>query len=199
MSCPYCQFPGTGSSRFCPKCGHRLTIPLPSEEEINLSQSRYHNALGNSYFLQGLWGLASIFYQKAINISPELWQSHYNLGCIYYRQGNLSSAEHHFRRVLELQSNYYPARYNLGTIYLKQKHYIKALENLVVVKKQVPYFWPNRLNLAATYYCLGLYQAALEEYLAVHRHNLCQEEALKGIKLTCQKLGLKPSTLISSR
>ena len=72
---------------------------------------------------------AEISQRKAIELNPNLAESHYNLGNILIDLGNLKEAEKSLRKAIELKPDYADAYFNLSFVDLLQGNYQSGLEN----------------------------------------------------------------------
>lgn len=51
---------------------------------------------GNERFAQGRWGAAQIYYERAIQLAPQLAEAHYNLALVLERLGRHEEARDHY-------------------------------------------------------------------------------------------------------
>ncbi len=119
------------------------TVPNNSEEtQLDKAIRRYkqqvllqpnsaktHTDLGNLYSKKKQWGLAIVYYQKAIAIDSEYTQAYLNLARAYFQTGNLTEFVQQMDLALALKSNIASAedRLNFGNALAQQGNLERAV------------------------------------------------------------------------
>ena len=88
------------------------------------------NALGVYYFQTKKFGLAKIFFKRALNQNKEEPAIYNNLGIVYLAEGDLKLAIDSFKKSLAARSGYSVGATNLSSIYLKYLDYKRSISPL---------------------------------------------------------------------
>jgi serine/threonine-protein kinase len=84
------------------------------------------NNLGMAFKNGGLWGVAELMYQDALEIDPRLAPAHCNLGEIRAGSGFLDEAIEHYRQALRIDPDCARGHYLLGVALLAKGRYDEA-------------------------------------------------------------------------
>jgi len=83
--------------------------------------------LGSEYTKKGLNKLAVDEFKKAIELSPDHAESHYNLGIVYSDLLDYKNAATEFLLAIQYDKDSYKAMFGLGNTYSKTGQYDKAI------------------------------------------------------------------------
>ncbi len=90
---------------------------------------------GNKSYKRGNLGLATDYYEKALEYDPEFYLAYFQLGVLEKKQGNSREAIRHLNKVLDLKPDHDKTWFTLGTAYESDGknedaivHYNKAIE-----------------------------------------------------------------------
>jgi tetratricopeptide (TPR) repeat protein len=98
----------------------------PSADQAQRAE-RFMKA-GNQYFYKGLYEESIGQYRKALELTENDAQLHYNIANSYYREGLAEKAMEEHLKAIGIKPNFLPARNNLALIYFEQGKYGKAVE-----------------------------------------------------------------------
>ena len=73
---------------------------------------------------------AAGYYRKAVSLSPNDPDAHYNLGVCLVNLGQSEEAQCHFQKAVELKPDYAEAYFQLGSIYISQNKKEEAIASL---------------------------------------------------------------------
>lgn len=79
-------------------------------------------SLGNIYYDNGDAGQSILYYQRALNINPDLPGVRTDLGTMYWRNDDISLAEQAFREAISCDPGFGYAYVNLGLLLQKAKN-----------------------------------------------------------------------------
>lgn len=187
---------------------------IPSAQEINtlvtlFSQNHYSEAvalartmtvrfplhefgwkaLGAVFMQLGQSTDALIPMQKAIELSPNDVEVHYNLGVIFQELGQLDEAEASYRQALRINPNYAQAHSNLGTTLQRtgRLHEAEACyRQAIKIKADYP---KAHCNLGAVLQDLGQLDKAEASYRQALGLQPDNAEALYNLGITLKDLG----------
>ncbi|RMH37782.1 MAG: tetratricopeptide repeat protein [Nitrospirae bacterium] len=79
-------------------CATHTADPQPTLEAPNGTSPEVAAVLheGNERFAQGRWGAAQIYYERVIQLAPDLAEAHYNLALVLERVGRHEEARAHY-------------------------------------------------------------------------------------------------------
>lgn len=103
-------------------------------EEIPSSDAK--NNIGRCYYSLYQDEEAQKYYEKAIEIDPDVQVYHYNIGLLKSEQKKYKESIPYYEKALQLDSNYYKARFELGIALMKTGKYTQASTQLTKVKGQ---------------------------------------------------------------
>lgn len=95
-------------------------------------------ALGRSYDGRSETSSAVRSFKRALEINPEMFESHNDLGAVYFKNKNYALAEANFVSALRLKPEAAAARFNLGLCYSRQGRYSDAIRELERVIQATP-------------------------------------------------------------
>ena len=106
---------------------------------------------------------AATEFQKAVELEPRLWQSHFSLGILWEQQGRMDDAVKQYERTLELQPQHILAANNLAWLYAETGSNLEKAWNLAEMAREQYPENPNILDtLGWIYFKTGSYQRALK-------------------------------------
>lgn len=91
-------------------------------------EHEFHN-LANDYYKIGEFDKAVEYYNKALELRPDLLETYFNRGLAYTRKQNYDKAIEDLSKVIELNPNLAEAYYTRGLVYEYKQDYDKAIEN----------------------------------------------------------------------
>lgn len=109
----------------------RATILKPDEPTV-------FAALGRSYDGKGETSSAVTSFKRAIEMNPEMFESHNDLGAVYFKNKDYAPAEASFVAALRLKPEASASRFNLGLCYARQGRYSDATRELERVVQAMP-------------------------------------------------------------
>jgi tetratricopeptide (TPR) repeat protein len=80
------------------------------------------------------------YYQKAVNLLPNIDAPHYLLGYCEFHSGNPEAAIEQFQKSIDLNPDFFWSYYNLGVIYLRQGDFLKSafiLNKALTLRKEL--------------------------------------------------------------
>ena len=127
------------------------------------SISEKHLRHGVAYLEQGKYERAVQELQKAAQLSPQSYASHYNLGLALWNLRKLDAAFNAFQRAHRLQPKEANSRYYLGRIYLARGDHTSAIRLLEsLVQNSDPRIADEHYQLGLAYLKAGNPEAAVE-------------------------------------
>lgn len=115
-----------------------------------------HNNKGvKLHCVRKLYDEAEIQYKKAIELYPNLSDTHNNLGLLYYEQKKYLEAEAEYKKAMEINPKHKGAHFNLGILYKELKQYKKAEESLKKSIELDPDYVPVYRSLGGLYKLTG--------------------------------------------
>ena len=90
---------------------------------------------------------AIALYQKALALTPEDEDLHYNLGIAYAKSGDLRKAEEHYREALRILPDYAEVHNNLGNLLLRSGRLTEAEEQFTEALQLQPEYAAAHNNL----------------------------------------------------
>lgn len=105
---------------------------------LNPTEPNVLVALGRSYDGTGETSSAVTSFKRAIEISPDTFESYNGLGGVYFNSGDYRLAEAAFQSAVRLNPQSLPARFNLGLCYSRQGRYSDATRELEQVTQISP-------------------------------------------------------------
>ena len=103
-----------------------------------------------------------IFWQTAVNDSPDSPLAERNLGAMYYLDGQLDQAVVYYKRALDLNPNEAMVHNNIGLVYMEKKLYNQAEEEYKKELSLYPTYDKALFNLGLLYYNTGRKEEAGE-------------------------------------
>lgn len=105
------------------------------------------NSAANDLLKSGNTAAAVLAYKKALELSPNDEDLHYNLGIAYMRLGDFTNAESQYRQALKLLPDYPEVHNNLGNLLLRTGRLTEAEEQFTEAVKQMPEYAQAHNNL----------------------------------------------------
>ncbi len=99
---------------------------------------------GLALMAEGNYAEAEIYYNKALELTPNYSNIHINLGILKNAIGEKSTAEDYFKKAIDLRSEYHPAWYYYGKFLSQEQRYDEAINCF----KKVLELSPNYNNTA---------------------------------------------------
>lgn len=131
----------------------RLLSSLPPKGTLadNSRRARWYMEAGNEFFYKGRYTEATEHYKKALNLSKNDADAHYNMANSYERAGLIELAIEELLKAIGIKPNHLPARNNLALIYFEQGKYRKAVEEWNKGFEYDPRYIEANYNLARAY------------------------------------------------
>jgi len=133
------------------------TLVSPDDAELQF-------AIGNYYFGGGAYDIqkAQEYFQRALDINPDIQGAHYQLGRTYFIQSAFFDAHREINKELELHSDFKRSYYMRGLVYGYTKRYAEAESDFKEFLKWKPESWAGYNDLAWIYFQEGKYKEAGE-------------------------------------
>ncbi len=103
--------------------------------KIMLKPARASNNLGGIYFNNGDLDKAEMFFRRAIEFNPLLYEPYLNLAKLYYKKNEVITAIFFYKKALSLNPNNSEISLNLAAIYTAKEDFkraVNALENALI-------------------------------------------------------------------
>jgi type IV pilus assembly protein PilF len=153
----------------------------PPISKAKMSDGYYMKGL--SYLQEKDYEMASVEFNRSLQIDSDNKEAYYGLGIISDLQGMLDDAQKYFEKAIDRDSKYSEAYNALGVVFAKQRKwdkaeecFRKALENKLYTTPHIPY-----LNLGDLYMAQKEYGKAAEAYR--------QSQRFVNLDITILKLG----------
>lgn len=149
----------------------------------------YWNQVANCHLNQGSPRKALLFYNKALEVSPNYVPALNNIGVMYSRQGQDQKALVAFERAYK-QSRYSKTpRYNLAKLYLMYGLSEEAMPILTGLLTQSPQDVDLLNAVASSHFLMSDYQRALSYYQQIPQNLWNRAEIGLNIAITLKKTG----------
>jgi tetratricopeptide (TPR) repeat protein len=104
----------------------------------------------DKHYHQGNYGDAEVYYHRALEKDPALWQAIYNLGNVLYKQERYEEAVIYYKKALAkaTPASHGNILYNLGNTYYKMNSLHQSVEYYKQVLRNKPDAMKARFNLA---------------------------------------------------
>ncbi len=146
------------------------TAPVTPVDKTKVAEGHYLK--GMNHFEARNYELASVEFNKSIQIDDTFKKSYYMLGIISDYWGKLDDAVTYYKKAIALDDDYSEAYNVLGTAYSRQqkwkealKAFNKALENKLYTTPHLPY-----LNMGRLYMAQKDYGKAVDAYREAKRY-----------------------------
>jgi tetratricopeptide (TPR) repeat protein len=154
----------------------------------------YWNQIANCHLNQGSIRKALLFYNKALEVSPNYVPALNNIGVLYSRQGENQKALLAFERANKQSKFAKTPRYNLARLYLSyglSESALPLFQGLLGDSKDV-----DLLNaVASSYFMMSDYQRAFSYYQKIPQELWSQAEIGLNAAVTLKKLGKQKEAL----
>ncbi|MDO8522354.1 MAG: tetratricopeptide repeat protein [bacterium] len=148
----------------------------PVATVLNPNDAELQFEIGNYYFGGGLpaapWRSAQAgaydiekaqsYFEKALEINPDIQGAHYQLGRTYFIQSGFADALREINKEIELHPDFKRSYYMRGLIYGYTKHYAEAESDFKEFLKWKPESWAGHNDLAWIYFQEGKYKETTE-------------------------------------
>ena len=131
---------------------------------VSPNDARLQFEIGNYYFGGGAYDItkAQGYFERALEINPQIQGAHYQLGRTYFIQSAFYDALREINKELELHPDFKRSYYMRGLIYGYTKHYAEAESDFQEFLKWKPESWAGHNDLAWIYFQEGKYKEAAE-------------------------------------
>lgn len=146
----------TGLAMIALSQGNRQkAVDLLDQVEVKSPGADYWSAKGSVALASGEKEEAIVFFEKAIRVSPDLPQAHYNLGVALTQVGQTGAAERAYNMAIQLNPRYAKAWNNLGSIKRNRGELNAASIAFAKALDSDPTFLTARLNRAMVWQAQG--------------------------------------------
>lgn len=149
----------------------------------------YWNQIANCHLNQGSHRKALLFYNKALEVSPNYVPALNNIGVMYSRQGQDQKALIAFERASKQSKFSKTPRYNLARLYLTYGLVESALPLFQGLLEQTPQDVDLLNANASAYYFMSDYNRALAYYQRIPQGAWGQPEIGLNLAMTLNKVG----------
>jgi tetratricopeptide (TPR) repeat protein len=153
----------------------------------------YWNQIGTCYFLMGHERKALLYYNKALEVSPNYTPTLNNFGVIYRKNKDDQKALAAFERALKGGALAKTPRFNLAQLYLSYGLVDLALPMLKGLEDNTPGDIDVISGLASSYFLLGDYQNAVSYFRRIPQSLFEKPEIGLNFAMTLHYLGEKES------
>lgn len=151
--------------------------------------AQYWNLVANCHLNQGSFRKALLFYNKALEVSPNYVPALNNIGVLYSRQGQDQKALVAFERANKQSKFSKTPRYNLAKLYLTYG----LTENARPLFQSLLQTSPKDVDLlnavGSTYFLMSDYNRALSYYQQIPKSEWTRAEIGLNLALTLKKVG----------
>ena len=148
--------------------------------EIDPSNGKAYNNIGNAYQYQKRYQEALESYNKAIKNDPTLSEPYCNRANVLGKLGEPIKAIDDYNKAIELNPKYGQAYYNRGNTYANLGEYEEAIKSFEMLYNNEQYFSLAQLRLGSCYEELKKYDEAIRYYKKVKlndpNYTLAQED-----------------------
>ena len=131
-SMPVTSVPGNGEPLLASTMAASNSPAKSDQAAVKLNQQ------ANKLMTAGDLQSAIRLYEKALTLTPEDEDLHYNLGIAYAKAGDFTKAEEHYRQALRLLPDYAEVHNNLGNLLLRTRRWDEAADQLNEALKLQP-------------------------------------------------------------
>lgn len=151
----------------------------------------YWNIVANCHLNSGAHRKALLFYNKALEVSPNYVPALNNIGVMYVRQGQDQKALVAFERANKVSKFSKTPRYNLAKLYLTYGMAELAQPLFISLLTEAPADVDILNAVATSYMMLGDYQNAMSYYQQIPKAQWQRAEIGLNLARTLSKLGKK--------
>lgn len=94
--------------------------------------------LGTTLLEKGQNAESILCFRRALELTPDDEEVHFNLGLVYSRLGDLNAAAQQYREAIRLVPDYAEAHNNLGNVLTRQRRFAPAIEEFQTALKISP-------------------------------------------------------------
>ncbi|MBR8827759.1 MAG: TIGR03032 family protein [Gomphosphaeria aponina SAG 52.96 = DSM 107014] len=145
------------------KTGQQSSLEREENKREGATPEYYLN-LGNQAYHQGNLELAKDYYQRCLELNPNLVVARYNLAAVHVEQQQWGEAKVNFKYVMALEPNKIDAINNLGVVYGRQNKPHEAIAYFRKAIAQEPNFPDGHFNLSMTLLQLGEFEEGFAEW-----------------------------------
>ena len=138
-------------------------------------------------------------YQKALSLTPDDEDLHYNLGLAYGKAGSITNAENHYREALRLLPDYPEVKNNLGNLLLNSGRIAEAEVLLTEAINLEPRYAIAHNNLGIVRQRQHRLAEALESFQNVVRYDSNYWEGHFNLGKACLLAGDKTNAILELR
>jgi tetratricopeptide (TPR) repeat protein len=149
----------------------------------------YWNQVANCHLNQGSFRKALLFYNKALEVSPNYVPALNNIGVMYSRQGQDQKALVAFERANKQSKFSKTPRYNLAKLYLTYGLAESALPIFESLLNEAPNDVDALNSTAASYFLMSDYNKALGYFQQIPKTEWSRPEIGLNLAFTLKKLG----------
>ncbi len=149
----------------------------------------YWNQIANCHLNNGAYRKALLFYNKALEVSPNYVPALNNIGVMYSRQGLHQKAQVAFERAFKQSKFSKTPRYNLARIYLTFGLADQALPLFQGLLNSSPSDIDLLNAVGSSQYLLGDYQKAMNSFAKIPQEEWSKAEIGLNIAMSYKKLG----------
>ncbi|HXH73778.1 MAG TPA: tetratricopeptide repeat protein [Bacteriovoracaceae bacterium] len=155
----------------------------------------YWNQVANCHLNMGNSRKALLFYNKALEVSPDYVPTLNNIGVMYSRQGQDQKALVAFERANKNAKFSKTPRYNLAKLYLTYGLADEALPIFKALLSDSPQDVDLQNSVASAHFLMSNYQEAAQNYVKIPAEQLYSAEVGLNFALTLNKLGKQPEAI----
>jgi tetratricopeptide (TPR) repeat protein len=153
------------------------------------------NISGACYSEKNELSLAINSFEKALAISSDYTEVHYNLGVAYQKNNQLDEAIKQYKTAILLKHAYSTAHNNLGLIYLEKKQIESAIKCFEWAIAYDPEYAEGHNNLGAGYQEFKKYTDAKKQFEKAISLNPNYAQAHHNLGILCEMIGLPDEAL----
>src|SRR3989344_751172 len=127
---------------------------------VSPNDARLQFEIGNYYFGGGAYDItkAQGYFERALEINPQIQGAHYQLGRTYFIQSAFYDALREINKELELHPDFKRSYYMRGLVHGYSKRYTEAENDFKEFLKWKPKSWAGHNDLAWIYFMKGDYK-----------------------------------------
>lgn len=163
---------------------YNARICLKKQIQIEPLNPKAHSRLGMVYYYLEQPHLAEKFYQTALTLNWNDYNTHYNLGELYYSIFNTpKKALKEFNNTIQIKRNHVEANFKIGLISLENNMYKESIQYFKKASQSAPGNIRVLLQLGVAYEKIGMVPEALSVYKSILDLDALNDIALQKLKL----------------